>query len=102
MQPSLSIKALVVALCLFGLALLGAGALLFRLGGSPYYILTGAALILDAALFWRSDRRALWIFAAVLVGTVAWSVWECGFDAWPLLPRLGWVFALGLWIVSPP
>jgi quinoprotein glucose dehydrogenase len=102
MPPSVSIKALVVVLCLFGLALLGAGSLLLRLGGSPYYIFTGAALILDAVLFWRSDRRALWVFAAVLVGTAAWSIWECGFDAWPLLPRIGWVFALGFWIISPP
>jgi glucose dehydrogenase len=42
-----------ILLALIGLYLGVGGALLARLGGSLYYLITGAALLVTAALVWR-------------------------------------------------
>jgi quinoprotein glucose dehydrogenase len=101
LKPVMAPKLIAVLLGLCGLVLLGAGGYLVSLGGSPYYVITGLALLTSAALFWKNDVRALWIFTATLVGTLVWATWECGFAAWPLLPRLAWIFVLGLCVAVP-
>ena len=67
------------------LALLGgffavAGAYLALLGGSPYYVLTGLAMILSGALIGRGDPRGRWLYVAIWVATLVWAIWEVGFD----------------------
>ncbi|GAA4343904.1 hypothetical protein GCM10023165_26670 [Variovorax defluvii] len=65
-----------LVLLAFGLALAGGGAVLAASGGSPWYLLTGVACILSGVLLWRGDVRGVWIYGAMLVWTVAWSIWE--------------------------
>jgi quinoprotein glucose dehydrogenase len=93
-----------VAIILFvpiGLFLLGGGAWLMALGGSWYYALTGAAVLGSALLLWRRSRLGLWLYAAMLLWTVLWSVWEVGADFWGLLPRIAGPAVLGLWLCLP-
>ncbi|MCO5101372.1 MAG: membrane-bound PQQ-dependent dehydrogenase, glucose/quinate/shikimate family [Burkholderiaceae bacterium] len=99
-RPSgwLALAAVVVAL--MGLYLLGAGAWLVALGGSWYYAVAGAALLLVAGLLWRRRRAALWLYAAVVLGTLAWALWESGLDWWPLAARGDVVFVVGLLLIS--
>jgi quinoprotein glucose dehydrogenase len=80
----------IVAFVLFlvGLPLTAGGAALAASGGSFYYVLTGLTLAASSALIWRGDARGVWVYGAMLIGTVAWSVWEIGFNGWQLAPRL--------------
>lgn len=87
--------------CIFGVSLLIGGAILASEGGTPYYALAGVATTASGILAWRADRRSSWIYGAMLVATVAWSVWEIGFDFWGLLPRLAAPFFIGLGFFLP-
>jgi len=58
----------------FGLALAGGGVLLVASCGSLYYLITGLAYILSGFLLWRGDARGVWIYGAMLIGSVAWSL----------------------------
>jgi len=86
---------------LIGLALLIGGGWLIALGGSWYYLLAGIGLVVTGALLLLRRRAALWVYAAVLIGTLAWSIAEIGFDWWPLAARGDIVFPLALWLLCP-
>ena len=88
-------------LVLIGLYLAAGGGWLVALGGSPYYIITGIALIISGALLVRSSPLALWLYAAILLGTLIWAVWEAGIDFWPLAPRGGVLVLIGVWLLMP-
>lgn len=88
------------------LAIIGAifvvgGGWLLSLGGSAYYVVAGLACIGSAVLFWRSEARALLLYAALLAGTCGWSLWEVGLDFWQLLPRLGGPVTVGAVLALP-
>jgi quinoprotein glucose dehydrogenase len=93
----------IVALILlaFGLALAVGGAILAANGGSLYYLITGATYILSALLLWRADVRGVWLYGAMLLWTVAWSLWEVGFSGWQLAPRLIAPFVLAALLLLP-
>ena len=84
-----------------GATLVVGGAMLVGDGGSVYYLVAGALVIASAALVWRRDRRGPWPYGAMLVGTVAWSLWEVGFEPWALVPRIVAPFVLGLGFLLP-
>ena len=86
---------------LIGLALGGGGLWLILLGGSWYYLLAGIGFLVTAYLLWRRRAAALGVYAAVIVGTLAWAIWEVGFDWWQLGPRGGVIILLGLWLLLP-
>ncbi len=81
---------------LCGAALLLPGLYLAGLGGSPYYLFAGAALLFAAVLLYRGQRVGLHVFLLLLGATLAWSVWEAGFDGWALMPRLLFPLLLAL------
>lgn len=57
-------------------------------GGSPYYLLCGIALL---ALVWGLLRNRAYVgplYAGIFGATLVWSVWEAGFDFWPLFSRM--------------
>jgi quinoprotein glucose dehydrogenase len=87
--------------CLVGLALGAGGVWLATLGGSLYYVLGGLGILVTGALLIASRRSALWVYAVVLVGTLAWAIAEIGFDWWPLAARGDVVFPLALWLLVP-
>lgn len=84
-----------------GLALAGGGAWLAGLGGSLYYLIAGIGILATGALLMADRPAALWVFAAVLIGTLAWAVAEIGFDWWPLAARGDIVFLMALWLLTP-
>ncbi|MGE0148759.1 MAG: membrane-bound PQQ-dependent dehydrogenase, glucose/quinate/shikimate family, partial [Parvibaculaceae bacterium] len=86
---------------LIGLALLAGGGWLILLGGSWYYGIAGLGFLVAAALLAKARTAALWAYAVVVIGTLAWAVWEVGLDWWRLAPRGGVIFVLGLWLLSP-
>jgi membrane-bound PQQ-dependent dehydrogenase (glucose/quinate/shikimate family) len=88
-------------LLLMGGALAVGGARLAMLGGSWYFLPAGLLLLLSAVLLWRGDRRGSWVYGALYAVTLTWSLIEVGFDPWALLPRLGLLSVLGLWLLAP-
>ena len=88
---------------LTGIVLATAGAWLASIGGSWYYLLAGIGLIVSGIQLARGRwTGALW-FAAVFIGTLAWTAWEAGLDYWRWIPRFGLmvVFAFILSLLLP-
>ncbi|WP_435929115.1 glucose/quinate/shikimate family membrane-bound PQQ-dependent dehydrogenase [Dryocola sp. BD613] len=86
---------------LTGLYLLIGGIWLVAIGGSWYYPIAGVVMLVTAWLLWQRKVLALWIYAALLLCTLAWAVWEVGFDFWALTPRLDVLFFFGIWLLLP-
>src|SRR5215475_11209586 len=90
-----------IILALIGLAIGGGGIWLVALGGSVYYVIAGIGVLVTGALLMARRRSALWVYAAVLIGTLVWAVGEVGFDWWPLAARGDVIFPLALWLLTP-
>lgn len=90
-----------IVYALIGLVLAVGGAWLVSLGGSWYYLIAGIGILATGSLLIARRPSALWLYSAVLVGTLAWAVWEVGFDWWQLAPRGGLVVLLGVWLLTP-
>src|SRR5580693_4432740 len=86
---------------LAGLYLLIGGVWLTAIGGSPYYVVTGAVMLVTAALLYRRRAIALGLYALLLLCTIGWAVWEAGFDFWALTPRLDVLVVFGIWLLLP-
>lgn len=84
-----------------GIALGYGGIKLALLGGSLYYIITAVGFLLTAFLLFTRRAAALWVYALIIVGTLAWALYEVGFDWWPLGARGGIIVLLGLWLLLP-
>src|SRR4051812_24847907 len=73
---------------LIGAVLTGGGLLLAVLGGSIYYLVTGAAMIWAGLLLIQGNRVGALVYAAIVVMSVAWAWWEVGANAWAQVPRV--------------
>ena len=93
--------AVAVPMLLLGVALCGGGAWLIALGGSCYYLAAGLAMLAAAAGLLRGSPGALWMFAALLLATLIWSLWEAGLNWWPLAARGDVLFVIGLLLLTP-
>src|SRR5690606_34352287 len=85
-----------IILALIGLVLAIGGVRLIMLGGSWYYLIAGAALIVSGALYIRRRAAGAWVYAAIFVGTVIWSFYEIGTAFWGWVPRMAPILVLGL------
>ena len=85
-----------VMLILCGLPLLIGGAWLMAVGGSWYYFLAGAGMLVSAFLLAKHQRAGVWVYGLVVAGTILWSAWESGLDYWRWVPRLDVVMILAL------
>jgi quinoprotein glucose dehydrogenase len=98
-RPVLKITGFTYAL--IGVALAGGGVWLVVLGGSAYYLVAGLGILATGMLLAAARWPALWIYAAVVIGTLIWAVSEVGFDWWPLAARGDVIFPLGIWLLTP-
>lgn len=85
-----------VVFILLGLALLVGGAWLLTLGGSFYYLAAGLVLIAVGGLLPFRRVAAQVLYGFFLVFTALWSLWESGYDWWPLATRIGWFLVLAI------
>lgn len=83
-------------LLLFGLAMVIGGAALLKEGGSPYYLIAGAAILLSGLFVWRRNSLGAWWYGAMLAITLAWTVYEVRFDVWGMVARLAAPAGLGI------
>ncbi|MFC0103663.1 membrane-bound PQQ-dependent dehydrogenase, glucose/quinate/shikimate family [Sphingopyxis terrae] len=75
-------------IALIGIVLAGGGAWLAAIGGSPYYVITGVAMIVAGGLLCRGARAGAWLYIAIFAVTLLWAFAEAGFDGWALVPRV--------------
>jgi len=101
MLRNVLLLALAAAIAVAGLGLAFGGIQLVLLGGSVYYAIAGAVLIAIAAGIAWQRAWTLKLFGLLLVGTLAWSLLESGFDGWALAPRLVAPAVLGLILLIP-
>jgi len=95
-RPRLLARILAVFLGLVALVLIGGGAWLAALGGSPYYGLAGLVCLAAAAGLWRDRSWAAALYALFLFATLGWSIAEVGLAPWPLVARLAGPAVIGL------
>lgn len=80
------VLALVIAIS--GAVLLVGGVWLIALGGSWYYALAGVGLVAAAVFLVKASMTGLWLYLITYLATIAWALWEVGFDGWALVPRV--------------
>ncbi len=85
-----------VILVLLALPLIVGGVKLIALGGSWYYLLAGAGLLVSGYLFARRNTASVAVFALVVIATIIWSLIEVGLNFWTLVPRLSGVLVLSV------
>ena len=88
-------------LVIIALPLLLGGIQLLLLGGSFYYLLAAVSLLACARLLSLGQPVGITVYGLFLAFTVAWSLWEAGFDLWALAPRIVPFAILGLWLLLP-
>ncbi len=91
----------IALLWMIGLTLTLLGGFLVYLGGSLYYVLAGLATIAVAVFVKKRSSIAPKIFAATLIATLVWSLFEAELHFLALLPRLAAWLVLGLWFLTP-
>jgi len=91
----------VILLALIGLLLTIPGGYLVTLGGSPYYVIAGLATLLTCWWVARRNPKAMLSYAAILLATVAWSLFESGLHFFALLPRMAAWMVVGLYFLTP-
>lgn len=84
-----------------GLALAIGGGKLLSLGGSAYYLIAGIGVIASGVLLAMRRGAALWLYALILFGTLAWALWEVGLDWWQLVPRVAIPCLIGIILLLP-
>lgn len=87
---------------LLGGALIIGGGWLGWLGGSWFFLLLGLVVLASALLLLGHRPAGLSIYAAAILLTLIWSVWEVGADWWALAPRGGLLIVLGVLLLMPP
>ncbi len=87
---------------MIGLGFLAGGARLIFLGGSYYFVLAGLAFSIDAILLLYKNRWSYFLFAALVLSTLAWAVDEVGLDWWQLFPRGNLIAVIALILIAPP
>lgn len=86
-QPRLLVTLTAAFAAFCALYLLIGGVWLVAIGGSWYYPIAGLVMVGVTVLLLRRKQSALWLYAALLLATMIWGVWEVGFDFWALTPR---------------
>ena len=101
MRQALGRRIFAMILLLIGAIVALGGAQLVLLGGSGYYLIGGIAVLAAAVLTWRGDAKGAWIYAAFMMVTLGWALWEAGIDGWALAPRLIAPAVIGLLFAVP-
>ena len=74
---------------------------LIDVGGSYYYLIFGASLLITAILVFRRDKRALYVYTTALIYSVIWALLETEGTLWGLQARLSLPIALSIWVLWP-
>ena len=91
----------ILSILLLATTMVLGGGYLAALGGSWYYLIAGLVLLLVGGLLLAGHRSAITLYGLLLLGTLAWTLYEVRFDWWQLAPRIDLWCILGLWLFLP-
>jgi membrane-bound PQQ-dependent dehydrogenase (glucose/quinate/shikimate family) len=86
---------------LIGLFLFCGGAWLLAMGGSLYYVIAGAAILLSSILLWMRNPLGSAVYQLTAMASVLWALWETGYDFWTAAPRVALLIVLMAWLYTP-
>ena len=90
-----------IVIGIFAAALFWQGATLLGMGGTPYYLVAGLAMLVAAWDLFCGRPRGFVIFSGVLLLTLAWAVYESGSGFWTVGSRI-WIIGLfAVWLCLP-
>ncbi|MEC7781325.1 MAG: membrane-bound PQQ-dependent dehydrogenase, glucose/quinate/shikimate family [Pseudomonadota bacterium] len=90
-----------IVIGIFAAALSWQGATLLGMGGTPYYVVAGLAMLVAAWDLFCGRPRGFVIFSGVLLLTLAWAVYESGSGFWTVGSRI-WIIGLfAVWLCLP-
>ncbi|MEM7079906.1 MAG: PQQ-binding-like beta-propeller repeat protein [Pseudomonadota bacterium] len=90
-----------ILIAIVGAPMIWQGADLALMGGTPYYVIAGILLCACAVDLWRHRARGFFIYAAVVVLTLAWAVYEAGNAFWSVGSRIWIIGLIALWLCTP-
>lgn len=90
-----------VVIAILGIAMLYMGGKLLLAGGSFFYALMGAGLLITAGMLFLQKRGTLTFYAVLMWITFFWIILEAGFDKWQWIPRGDLFGIIGLWLAMP-
>jgi membrane-bound PQQ-dependent dehydrogenase (glucose/quinate/shikimate family) len=86
---------------ILGLPMAWYGAQLAIAGGTPYYLSAGVLMAASAVALWRARSIGFFVFAAVLLLTLGWAVYEAGNSFWLVGSRIWLIGLLSIWLCTP-
>ena len=96
-----SVRITAVIVGVFGLPMVLDGFELLTLGGTPYYLIAGLLIVASAVQLWRKSPSGFYLYAAALILTLIWAVYEAGIGFWTVGVRIWLVGLLSLWLCAP-
>ena len=88
MQRSWPARLVSLVMFVIGAVLVAGGLWLATLGGSLYYLIAGAAIVVSAVLLWRGRTAGVWLYVATFVLSVIWGLAEARGNPWAMVPFL--------------
>ena len=90
-----------IVIGIFAAALFWQGVTLLGMGGTPYYVVAGLAMLVAAWDLFCGRPRGFVIFSGVLLLTLVWAVYESGSGFWTVGSRI-WIIGLfAVWLCLP-
>ena len=90
-----------IVIGIFAAALFWQGATLLGMGGTPYYVIAGLAMLVAAWDLFCGRPRGFVIFSGVLLLTLAWAMYESGSGFWTVGSRIWIIGLLAVWLCLP-
>ena len=91
MKRNIPATILALVLGLIGIVLTIGGVWLVALGGSPYYVIAGVAMLASAWFLFRGRLLGGWIYIGLFILSAIWGFAEARGNAWAMVP----------WLVAP-
>jgi membrane-bound PQQ-dependent dehydrogenase (glucose/quinate/shikimate family) len=100
-ERKITLRITAVLIGIIGLPMAWQGATLAFVGGTPYYAIAGVLMVISAVELFRARPNGFCAFAAALLLTLAWAVYEAGNQFWLVGSRIWIVGLLSLWLCTP-
>ena len=89
-----------VAVGLLGLPGVLLGIQLVWAGGTPYFAISGAMLLVSAFYLFQAKPRGFHVYALIVLLTLIWAIYESGTEFWQLGSKIWLIEVVGLWLCT--